>query len=293
MSAATEFLAPTSVEEAVQALMDDADGVAVGGSTAVSLMMKEGLLAPSRLVWLGRLPEWGTIAVSSDRLRIGAGATLAELAGSEPLRRLAPAIAAAAGVAANPRVRAVATIGGHLAHADPRQDLPPVLLAIGAEVVVVGPDGERTLSVDELLVGFYETSLRPAEVITAVEVPLLAGSRQVYARFNPASADDYPTVGIAVQAQVGAAGTVERIRIAAGGCSSRAVLLGRAANAAEGRTTDDLDMRAIQLAVEEEMPVAADHRGSESYKRRVAGVWARRAVEAALDGRGPLLGQMA
>ena len=273
--------------------MDDADAVAVGGSTAVSLMMKEGLLAPSRLVWLGRLPEWGSITAGSDTLRIGGGATLAELAGSEPVRRLAPAVAAAAGVAANPRVRAVATIGGHLAHADPRQDLPPVLLAIGASVVVAGPDGERTLPVDELLVGFYETSLRPAEVITAVQVPLLAGSRQVYARFNPASADDYPTVGIAVQAQVGAAGTVERIRLAAGGCSGRAVLLGRAATAVEGRSKDTLDLAAVQAAVEEEMPVAADHRGSAFYKRRVAGVWARRAVTAALDGRGPLLGQIA
>lgn len=291
MSAVTEFLAPGTIEAAVAALAGDPGAMAVGGSTAVSLLMKEGLVTPSRLVWLGRLPDWGAITAGPGMVRIGGGATLASLAGSGLIRRVAPALASAAGAAANPRVRAVATLGGHLAHADPRQDLPPVLLAAGASAVLVGPAGERRLPVDDLLVGFYETSLRAGEVITAVEVPSPPGCTQVYARFNPGSADDYPTVGIAVQVQIGPAGTVAEVRVAAGGCAGRAVLLRQAAAAVRGRPPGEIDLMAVQAAAEQEIPVVGDHRGSESYKRRVAGVWARRAVTAALEGAGPLLGQ--
>ncbi|MDE3206754.1 MAG: FAD binding domain-containing protein [Acidobacteriota bacterium] len=289
MSAATEFLAPETVRAAVAALAGDEDAVAVGGASAVSLMMKEGLLLPSRLVWLGRLPDWDRVESRPGRVHIGAGATLAALARSQVVRQALPAVAAAAGVAANPRVRAVATIGGHLAHADPRQDLPPVLLAAGASVAVVGPAGERQVSLDDLLVGFYETALEPGEIITAVEIPVAPGSRQVYARFNPASADDYPTVGVAVHLVAAADGSVSGVRVAVGGCAARAVLLPRAAALLEGLRPSAAEMSALQASVEADVPVAGDHRGSEAYKRRVAGVWARRAVEAARAGGGPLL----
>lgn len=291
MSAVTEFLAPDTVEAAIAALAGDDEAVAVGGATALSLMMKEGLLFPSRLVWLGRIPGWDSITAAPGMVRIGAGVTLADLAGSESVRRALPAVAAAAGTAANPRVRSVATVGGHLAHADPRQDLPPVLLAAGAVALVSGPGGDRRVPVDDLLVGFYETSLAAAEVITAVEVPLIPGSRQVYARFNPGSADDYPTVGIAVHVELGPDDTVASVRVAAGGCASRAVLLHEAAALIRGRSPSALDLPAVQAAVEAEIPVAGDHRGAESYKRRVAGVWARRAVAGAVGDAGPLLGQ--
>ena len=216
---------------------------------------------------------------------------MAALAGSDLIRRGLPALASAAGVAANPRVRAVATLGGHLAHADPRQDLPPVLLAAGATVVVRGPAGERRVPAGDLLIGFYETSLRPGEVITAVEIPIEPAARQVYARFTPGSADDYPTVGIAVQVRTGPEGIVEEARVAAGGCAGRTVLLEGAAGLIEGRLPSAVDLLAVQVAVEAEIPVVGDHRGSEAYKRRVAGVWARRAVAGAFGGTGPLLGQ--
>lgn len=290
MSAVTEFLAPETVASAVAALGDE-DAVAVGGATAVSLMMKEGLLTPSRLVWLGRLPDWDTVVAGPDRIRIGAGATLATLARSQAVRQALPAVAAAAGIAANPRVRAVATIGGHLAHADPRQDLPPVLLAAGASVAVSGPGGERQVALDDLLVGFYETALEPGDLITAVEIPVAPGSRHVYARFNPGSADDYPTIGVAAALTIAADGSVSGARVAVGGCASRAVLVPRAAAALEGRRPSAVEVSEVQAAVEADVPVAGDHRGSEAYKRRVAGVWARRAVEAALAGGGPLLGR--
>jgi carbon-monoxide dehydrogenase medium subunit len=291
MSAVTEFLAPGSIEEAVAILGADGDAVPVGGATALSPMMREGLLAPSRLVWLGRVPDWGEIAEGSTGVRIAAGTTLAAIAASATIHRLLPALAAAAGVAANPRVRAVATIGGHLAHADPRQDLTPVLLAAGAVCVVAGPGGERRVPLDELLVGFYETSLLAGEVITSVEVPADTVARQVYARFNPASEDDYPTIGIAVQLEVEPGGTVAGARLAAGGCAGRATLLEHTAAAIRRLPASDVDLAAVEAAAANEIPVVGDHRGTERYKRLVAGVWARRAVAAAIVGRGPLLGR--
>lgn len=180
-----ELLAPRSIEEALQALQPEGS-VALGGGTRVVMLLKTGLLEPQRLVWLGRIDELTRIETLADgRLRIGAGVTLDRLA-------TLPLLAGAAAHIGNPRVRAVATLGGHLAHADPRQDLPPLLIALGAFVVT----DRRRLPVEELFTGFMTTALGEGELITHVEIPPTS-ARAGYVRFTPGSASDYPTVGVA------------------------------------------------------------------------------------------------
>ncbi|MGH9094678.1 MAG: FAD binding domain-containing protein, partial [Acidimicrobiales bacterium] len=190
------FIAPATVEAAVEAL-GAPDALAVAGGTSVGLLIGQGLVAPATLVWLGRIPELTRIRREGDRLVVGAGVTLRALAADPTVAAELPAVAAAADAVGNTRIRAVATIGGALAHSDPRQDLPPALIAHQADVEVAGRHGRRTLPLHRLATGFMSTVLEADEIITSVSVPLVAGRRSVYHRYTPGSVDDYPTVAVA------------------------------------------------------------------------------------------------
>lgn len=278
MLAEPSFVVPASVDEAVAALADE-EAVAVAGGTSIGLLVGQGLLAPSALVWLGRIPELTEVAVRDGRLVLGAGVTLWDLAAHPDVRRHLPALAAAADVVGNVRVRAVATVGGALAHADPRQDLPPVLLAHDAEVEVAGPGGRRQLPVDELVTGFMSTSLAPGEVLTSVSVPLVAGRRGRYRRFTPGSADDYPTVAVAAALTV-ADGAITAARVAVGGAGPRAFLVPEA-EALVGSPADAsrAPLAVVAAAAAERAEPVDDRLGSAAYKRRMAAVWVRRVLE--------------
>ncbi|MGH2448983.1 MAG: FAD binding domain-containing protein, partial [Chloroflexota bacterium] len=162
---ATDFVVPSTITEAVGVLGDDGTYL-LGGGTALTLLMKTGMLEVSRLVWLGKISALRTISERNGALRIGSGVTLLEIAESPVVRRHCPSLARAAGLAANVRVRAVATLGGHLVHADPRQDCPPALLASCASVHLASSEGERAMALDEFLVSLMETVITPTEVLT-------------------------------------------------------------------------------------------------------------------------------
>jgi CO/xanthine dehydrogenase FAD-binding subunit len=121
-----------------------------GGHSLIPLM-KLRLAAPSAVVDIGRIPELRGISRSGDTIRIGALTTHAEIAASADVQKAAPALAEAAGMIGDPAVRSRGTIGGNIAHADPASDLPTVLVALDARVVVVGPSGERTIAADGIL----------------------------------------------------------------------------------------------------------------------------------------------
>src|SRR5260370_4955811 len=170
----------------------------LAGGTALALLARYGFLQPTRLVSLRNMRgKLGHISSSlPGTLRIGAMVTLTELARSPLLAQAATVLAAAAGLVANVRVRNVACLGGHLAHADPHMDLPPVLLALDARVEIRGPTGVRWSTVDDLVSGYYETTLGQQELITAVEVPVADGRLAVYSRYTAAAADDWPSAAV-------------------------------------------------------------------------------------------------
>ncbi|MGH9108473.1 MAG: FAD binding domain-containing protein [Acidimicrobiales bacterium] len=279
---ATTFVVPTSVEEAVAALSDP-DAVALAGGTSIGLLVGQGLLVPGTLVWLGRIPELREIAVHDDRVVLGAGVTLSELSAHPALRRDVPALAVAAGLVGNTRVRAVATIGGALVHADPRQDVPVALLALDARVAVTGPDGTRSLAVDELLTGFMSTALAAGEVVTAVTIPLRPRTRSCYHRFTPGSVDDYPTVAVGASVTL-EGGSVTAARVAVGGAGSTAYAVSEAAwlvGSAAGVRSPAVE--AVAAAAARRADPVADRLGSTSYKREMVAVWVRRALVELLD----------
>jgi carbon-monoxide dehydrogenase medium subunit len=165
---------PRSFAEAVELLdTDDPTVRALGGGTALMLMMKAGVFRPTQLVSLRRIaPAHSHIDAAGAEVRIGALATLSAVERSPVVRQALPVVARALLTLSNVRVRNVATLGGHLAHGDPHMDLPPVLMALGANVTALGPGGERTILLEDFYKGYYETALGSAELITEVRVPL-------------------------------------------------------------------------------------------------------------------------
>src|SRR5438105_5197805 len=194
-----ELAEPRSLREAIASLdAKDPSVRPISGGTALMLMMKAGVLRPSRLVSLGKLDLAGIRTGPGGELRVGAMTSLRTIEKSEIVRKGWPVIARTLRTLANVRVRNVATVGGHLAHADPHMDLPPVLAALGAQVEVLGPGGARTVAVEDLFAGYYETVLAKNELIAKLTVPALKQKRAAYLKVTTRSADDWPALGVAI-----------------------------------------------------------------------------------------------
>jgi carbon-monoxide dehydrogenase medium subunit len=282
MAADPAFLAPATVRDALRALRAD-DALAVGGGTSVGLLLGQSLIEPGTLVWLGKIPALRGITVADGQLTAGAAVTLRELSRHPAVRSSLTALAAAAGIVGNPRIRAVATVGGALAHADPRQDLPPTLVALGATVEITGPDGTRTVPVAGLATGPLETVLRPGELITAVRVPLVPGLRSVYLRFTPDSAADYPSVAAAATATRDPGGTLASVTLALGAVGPTVLAVPEAAELAGMRAPSATAIAAVAYAAARRARPVTNRLGSADYVRAMAAVWARRALVACLS----------
>ncbi len=287
-----ELLEPTSIGEAV-GLLDSDDGLAhpISGGTALMLMMKGGFLLPRRLVSLRCVEDrYARVEAAPDAgLRIGALSTLSSLERSPEARRATPVLAQTLRTLANVRVRNVATVGGHLAHGDPHQDLPPVLLTLGASVRVAGPKGERMIAVEELITGYYETVLERNELITDLVIPAQTGRRAVYVKCTTRAADDWACLGVAVSlTSEGLA--VREANVAISAATEKPLRLRSVESLLRGATVNDALLKRAGEAAVEEAVLFADAQGSVPYKKQLLRVHVARAVRRAFDApivRGP------
>lgn len=280
-----ELLEPRSLREAA-GLLDGAESRPVAGGTAVMLMMKMGVLRPARLVSLRAVEQrYSGIATGPDgALRIGALATLSVIERSPAVKSHAPVITRTLKTLANVRVRNVATVGGHLAHADPHMDLPPVLIVLGASVTIVNPAGERTLPLEQLYAGYLETTLARNELIAEVTVPAPAGRRAAYLKCTTRSADDWPALGVAVALDADGA-VVRDVRIVIGAATDTPTRLVNAEAVLRGARADDAALARAGEAAAAEAGVIGDAHGSAAYKKELLKVYVGRAVRAALSDR--------
>lgn len=278
-----ELVEPKSLQDAVGLLdADDPSVRAFGGGTALIQMMKTGVFQPTRLVSLrGAAAECGGIAAAGGGLRIGALATLTALARSAEVKKAAPVIIETLKTLSNVRVRNVATLGGHLAHADPHMDLPPVLIALGAELSALSKRGTRTLAVADLFTGYYETALAKDELISEVRVPSQAGRRAAYVKLTTRSADDWPTLGIAVSF-AGDAKKLRDVRFVVSAATEKPLRLASAEAVLEGASIDDALLARAGDAAAAAAEMIGDARGSAAYKTELLRVHAGRAVRKAL-----------
>ena len=279
---------PATLEEAI-ALLDPEDKSvrAIAGGTALMLMMKTRLFQPTRLVSLRRLKgDLRGISVNQDGgLRIGAMTSLAQLEYSPLVASTYPVLSRALGTLSNIRIRNVATLGGHLAHGDPHMDLPPILMTLGAKIWAVSPLGRRWVDVCDLFTGYYQTSLIKDELITAVEIAgQPPGVYCWYEKFTARSADDWPTVGVAVRYTV-VSGVIGAARIAVSAATERPMRTAAAeAELANAPLAPHVFSKAADAAADELEPIADLH-GSASYKREMVRVHVRRALEKAAQWR--------
>ena len=275
---------PASLRDAVAALDPDDSAVrAIAGGTALLLMMKASVFRPVRLVSLRRVePQASRIVLAADgTLEAGALATLSALEQTAGLRDAFPVIAQTLRTLSNVRVRNVATVGGHLAHADPHVDLPPVLAALGARVEVVGPDGARTVAVEALFAGYYETVLAKNELIAGLTVPALGTKRAAYLKVTTRSADDWPALGVAVALE--AEGShIRGADLFISAATEKPIRLRAAEAVLRGADAEDATLRRAGAAAAGEIETIADARGSASYKKELVRVFLARAVRKAL-----------
>jgi len=280
-----DYSAPESLAGAIAELRTAGEeGKAIAGGTALTIMMMQRLVHPSRLVSLRRIPGLERIEIADGRVRIGALATHRDVETSALVRERLAVLAETFRQVATIRIRNIATVGGSLAHADPNQDPPVTLLALGASVRIAGPGGERELPLDQFFVDYYQTALRPAELVVGVDVPLPArGTGSAFLKFLPRTADDYATVAVAATVTLAPDGGCREARIGLGALGSTPLRAREAEAILQGeRLSEPLLVAAGEVAQRIVDPIA-DQRGSAEYKREMARVFVRRAVSAAWE----------
>jgi len=280
-----ELAEPGTLDEALALLDPDDPSVRpLGGGTALMLMMKAGVFQPTRLVSLRKIKALRRIAVGADgSLVIGALTPLSDVERSPEVGKHAAVIVRTMRRLSNVRVRNVATIGGNLAHGDPHMDLPPVMMALDATIVITGRGGERVLPVENLFAGYYETVLKPAELITELRVPAQGGRHAAYLKVTTGAADDWPALGVAVSLRPDGK-AVRDVRVVVSAATEKAIRLRSVEEILSGANIDDAVLARAGDAAAEEAETVSDVRGSAPYKRELVRVYVRRAVRRALDG---------
>lgn len=276
------YHAPSSLEEAFGLLREHGeDGKLLAGGHSLIPAMKLRLTQPEVLIDLRRIPGLSGIREDGQALVIGALTTHTEVGTSETVRRLLPGLADTASVIGDLQVRNRGTMGGSVAHADPAADLPVTLTALNASFVLASSGGERTVPADDFFADFFTTALEPNEILTAIRIPLSPSpARTSYAKL-PHPASGYVVVSAAAALSVDDAGACTGARLVLGGVAGtpHRATAAEAALAGQQLTPDAMTAAAARAA--DGIDPHADSYADEDYKRHMAVVYARRAIEAA------------
>src|SRR5439155_13068794 len=268
------------VEQAVRLLTEHGDDAKLlAGGHSLIPAMKLRLASPHYLVDLGTVPGLRGVRVDGDALAIGALTVHADVASSDLVRKHLPGLADAASVIGDVQVRNRGTIGGSVAHADPAADFPVILTALNASFELHSPSGKRTVAADDFFVDFYTTALAPNEILTEIRVLLPpSGAGTAYAKLgHPASGYVVVSAGVLINRQ--SSGRCASARVAIGGMGSRPFRAAATEAALQGQAlTPEVIAAAAAKAIEGTDP-DGDTYASADYKRHMATVYARRAIE--------------
>jgi carbon-monoxide dehydrogenase medium subunit len=281
--ASFDYHAPKTLDEAIALLarLGDSAKILAGGQSLIPAMRFR-LAAPEVLVDLTRIGGLAHLEERGDHLAIGALTCERALEVSEVVARSYPLLFDTAKVIADPLVRNKATVGGNLAHADPANDHPATMLAYNAQVLARGPSGTRTIAIDDLFVGLFETSLAPGEILTEIRIPKPPPhSGGAYIKIER-KVGDYAVAAVAVQLEL-AGDTIKQIRIGLTNVSPVPIRAKAAEAQLTGkRATDDV-LEAAGKAAAAECNPSADLRGQVDYKRDLVRVLIKRTVRRALE----------
>ena len=276
---AFDYVRPGSVEEAVSALSsagDDAKILAGGQSLLPVLRLR--LADPGVIIDLGGISALRGIRVDGDALVVGAMATHAEVAASSLVQAEAPLVAAVARTVGDRQVRHRGTMGGSIAHADPAGDLPTAAVALDATMVLVGPNGQRSVAARDFFTDIFTTTMAPDEVLVEVRYPRTPGWTARYEKFHR-SAQAWALVGVAAAVRR-ENGSIAEARIAFTNMGSTPVRASGVESALAG-ASDVGTVKAAAARAGEATSPPSDIHGSAEYRRHLAGVLTGRAVAAA------------
>jgi carbon-monoxide dehydrogenase medium subunit len=283
MTRALAFLRPETIDEAVALLQEHEDEAkVVAGSTALTIMLRNRLIDPSVLVWIGRLPGLRDIRVADGVAEFGALVTHRTVERDPAVLAAIPVLADTFSKVANVRIRNAATVGGVVAEADYASDPPAAFVGLDAEIVAHGPDGRRVIPASEFFVAFYETALAPTEIVTSVRVPVpAAGTGAVYHKFVTRSSEDRPCVGVFASTQSLGNGRYANTRVSVGAAAETPQRFPDLEAQAQDSDLGEDVRRAIADGYAERIETLDDVRGSSWYRTEMVRVWVRRALESA------------
>lgn len=287
-----EYVAPSSVEEAVAALAEAGpDAKPLAGGQSLIPMLNFRLARPGVLVDLNGVEELAGIEAAEDGgLRIGAMTRQRAAERSRLVAERAPLLAEALPWVAHPQIRNRGTVGGSAVHADPAAELPAVLLALAARFVARGPEGERALGAEAFFLGLFTTALAPDELLVAVELPPLpAGAGCGFAEIARRHGD-YALAGAAAAVELDGEGVCRRARVAFVNAGPVPLLSEPAAEALEGERPSEARVAEAARAATEALDPPEDVHATPAYRRHLAGVLARRALARAFAGAGEAAG---
>jgi len=279
-----EYHAPESIEAAVALLTELGDDAKIlSGGQSLIPMMKLRLAAPAHIVDINRVPGLAALREADGALHIGALVREADLEESDVVRTRYPVLHDAARHIGDPLVRNLATICGNLAHGDPANDHPAVMLALDAVVVAAGPGGRREIRIRDFFTGLYATALAPNEILVELKIPTPpARSGGAYLKLER-KVGDFATVAVAAQVTLGHDGTCQRAGIGLTNVGPTPIKAVKAEGYLQAKALNDAVMKEAARAAAEEARPTADNRGSVEYERDIVRVLTARALRKAAD----------
>jgi carbon-monoxide dehydrogenase medium subunit len=274
---------PTTLADAVRLLADlGEEARPLAGGHSLIPMMKMRLATPEHLVDLRGIATLKGITRNADRIVIGAMTTQHELLHSEVVRSALPILCETILMVADPQVRYRGTVGGNAANGDPGNDLPALMLTLGADYVLEGSGGSRTVAARDFYQGAYFTALEPGEILTAISIPVPpSGHGYAYEKLKR-KVGDYATAAAAVVLTM-EGGKVRTCAIGLTNLSDKPLLAEKAAASVVGTTLDDATLRNAAAAATAIMTPATDGHGPAEYRRHVGGIMAMRALKRAAE----------
>src|SRR5215831_90951 len=277
------YFAPTTLHEALTLLRQyGSEAKLLSGGQSLIPLMKLRLATPAYLIDINRIPDLDQLYERNGFLSIGALTREADLERAALVRAQYPIVCDTARVIGDPLVRNLATIGGNLAHADPANDHPATMLALGAEVVAAGPKGQRRIPIGSFFTGPFATALSSDEILVEIRIPQpVARSAGAYLKLER-KVGDFATAAVAVQVTLGAGGTCDRVGIGLTNVGLTPIQASEAEAVVKGKRPDETAVRrASELAAAAAQP-SDDLRGPAEYKRDLIRVLTARALRTAL-----------
>jgi aerobic carbon-monoxide dehydrogenase medium subunit len=281
---AFEYLRPNTVPEAIAFLQQYGDDAKIlSGGQSLIPMMKFRLARPSHLIDINRIAGLSYIKEEDGYLKIGGLVREAELEDSPLIRQKYPILFDTSRVIADPQIRNRATLAGNLAHGDPANDHPATMMALGAKIVAIGPQGERVIPVESFFITLFTTDLQHDEIVTEIRIPAPpARSGGAYLKLER-KVGDFATAAVAAQLTIDQEGTCQKAGIALTNVGAIPIKVAKGEEFLQGKKLDETNItQAAQLAAEAAQP-SSDLRGPEEYKRALVKELTRRALVRAYE----------